>query len=152
MHPLQLFSRCFLGLAVALAGGCGRENSHGLTLAPVKGVVSYQGRPLADAQVAFLPETPGQLPAMGMTDAEGRYELLTIVPGDGASLGKHRVTVTARQMSGAAAGGQAGTIVPGAADAAAPRIPVKYFSFETSGLTAEVKAEGTTANFELTDK
>ena len=137
-----------LALVGAVCAGCGGGNSHGLTLAPVSGVVTYRGQPLVDAQVVFLPETPGQLPAMGITDVQGKYELLTIVPGDGASLGKHRVTVTARQNIAA----PAGPVVPGAGASGAALIPEKYFSFDTSGLTAEVKAEGTIADFALSDQ
>jgi hypothetical protein len=148
MQSLKLVLCLVVAAAGALVVGCGGGNSHGLTLAPVTGLVTYRGQPLADAQVVFLPDTPGQLPAMGMTDAQGKYELLTIVPGDGASLGKHRVTVTARQQSAA----PAEPVAPGTGPTGAPRIPEKYFSFDTSGLTAEVKSEGTTADFALSDQ
>ncbi|MCI0360111.1 MAG: hypothetical protein L0211_16660 [Planctomycetaceae bacterium] len=133
--------------------GCGDANSHGQTLAPVQGMVKYLGQPLVNAQVVFLPDTPGQLPALGITDSSGHYELLTIVPGDGASLGKHRVKVIARGPDKTPAGTAPGTIVAGApVEPGAPLIPEKYFSFDTSGLTAEVKEGGTTVNFDLSDK
>lgn len=142
-----------VALLTIIVSGCGEGNSHGLDLAPVRGTITFRGAPLADAQVVFLPETPGQLPAMAMTDASGHYELLTIVPGDGASLGKHRVSVTAREPDKTPAGGPSAAVLAGApVEPGAPRIPERYFSFDTSGLTAEVKTEGATVNFDLADK
>lgn len=59
---------------------------------PVSGTVRYRGAPVADADVAFI--TPGNSRyAIGVTDGAGAFVLGTFVPGDGAVVGKHRVTV-----------------------------------------------------------
>jgi len=130
-------------LPIAVAG-CGGKDG----LPSVRGTVTYNGKPLPNALVAFAPEAPGSFPASGLTDSNGRYELTTRVPGDGASLGKYRVAVTARgpekERPPGAPGLTAGTTDPGD-----PLIPTKYFAFDTSGLTAEVKPGDNTADFDL---
>src|SRR5688572_7293366 len=107
-------SLLFAGAAMlsAVCGGCG-GNSHGLDLAPVEGTVTFRGAPLPNAQVVFLPDVAGQLPASGVTDNKGHYRLMTIKPGDGANLGKHRVTVTARVPDRELPEGELTTGLPG---------------------------------------
>jgi hypothetical protein len=58
---------------------------------PVKGTVTFQGSPLAEADVAFTPK--GGRPATGRTDAAGRFSLTTFKTNDGAMVGEHIVTV-----------------------------------------------------------
>ena len=76
------------GLALLLIVGCGRGTP--LTM-PVKGIVTFQGSPLAEADVAFTPK--GGRPATGRTDAAGRFTLTTYKTNDGAMNGQHTVTV-----------------------------------------------------------
>ena len=79
---------------VAVAAGCGGEK-----LAPVSGVVTLDGAPLADASVTFQPVAQGGIDAgsgsYAKTDAEGRYTLRTVT-GDrrGAVVGKHVVRIS----------------------------------------------------------
>src|SRR5687768_5348489 len=79
-------------LATPLLCGCGSRGG----LASVRGEVTYRGQPVAGATVVFMRAAPGLLPASGMTDASGRYELMTTAPGDGVQPGKYLVTITAR--------------------------------------------------------
>src|SRR2546423_1205426 len=67
---------CFVALA-----GCGRQ------FVPVEGTVTLDGKPLAGATVAFVPEGPGQ-PASGFTDNEGVFRAGTLAKADGAAPGK----------------------------------------------------------------
>ncbi len=128
----------------AVVAGCRKNDG----LVPVRGTVTYRGNPLPNALVVFMPETPDVLPSSGLTDSNGRYELMTIVPGDGANVGKHRVTITARgpdkERRGAPVGLTGSNTEPGD-----PLIPIKYFMPDTSGLTADVKPGGITADFPL---
>lgn len=86
-------------LALALAG-CGGSLP---AVAPVKGVVTIGGQPLAGATVIFRTTEPvsgfGPLVATGMTGADGRFTLATRVDArrslPGAPVGSHRVTVSA---------------------------------------------------------
>jgi hypothetical protein len=133
-----------------LVGGCGADPD---ALVPVEGTISYRGKPLPNAHVVFMPETAGMLPASGTTDDGGRYELMTSVPGDGARLGKYKVTVTARGPDKQLPANQLTTGLPGSNVAPGdPLIPPRYFMPLTSGLTAEVTADGGPLNFELTDR
>ncbi|MBI3462238.1 MAG: carboxypeptidase regulatory-like domain-containing protein [Planctomycetes bacterium] len=137
-------------LLLLLVGGCGGDSDG---LAPVDGTIIYRGKPLPNARVVFMPETPGALPASGTTDDAGRYELMTSVPGDGARVGKHRVTVTARGPDKLLPANQLTTGLPGSNTAPGdPLIPPRYFMPNTSGLTAEVTAGGATVDFELTER
>jgi hypothetical protein len=122
-----------------LVTGCG--GSDGPEFASVSGTVTWQGKPLSGAQVAFAPETGGKI-AQGVTDSDGGYRLFTIKPGDGALVGKHRVTIVARE--------KAQVSLPGyPTPPAAPRIPEKYFDAQTSELTADVQSGSNTFDFTL---
>jgi len=57
----------------------------------VKGTVTFQGSPLAEADVAFTPK--GGRPATGRTDTAGQFTLTTFKTNDGAMIGEHTVTV-----------------------------------------------------------
>jgi hypothetical protein len=140
-------------VVIALAGamsGCG-TNSGALTLARVSGTVTYKGQPVKNATVVFLPDQQGVRLASGRTDDKGRFELMTEVPGDGVVLGKHRVSITAREPDPALTQEQQSTLLLSGQGVpqGKPLIPVKYFNFETSGLAAEVKSGANTSNFDL---
>src|SRR5262245_29639855 len=66
-------------------------------LVPASGQVLYNGQPLANAQVLTQPVGRGAR-AFGWTDSEGKFSLKTDIRGnyvDGATVGEHRVGVTA---------------------------------------------------------
>lgn len=117
------------GLALCL--GCGGNQAANTVL--VSGVVTYRGKPLADANVVFMPRSGP--PATGVTNGEGKFELTTLDQA-GAVVGAHQVTITPNQ-------GQIDMPLPGQPPAKAKSvIPQKYARGETSGLTADVKADG----------
>jgi len=131
------FSACCLLLGAFLAAvltGCGSSG-----IAPVRGTVEYQGKPLEQGRVGFHPEN-GR-PAFGDLK-DGQFTLTTLEPGDGAVVGLHRVTVHSDEPSD-----------PN--DAFSDRIsliPDRYTKPDTSGLTAEVKPGGNNEfQFTLTD-
>jgi hypothetical protein len=80
--------------ALAAAGlmlcGCGGPNDP----VKVKGVVTFDGVPVAGATVSFLPEREDGRPANAMTEADGSFTLTTFKKGDGALRGAYRVVVT----------------------------------------------------------
>ncbi len=77
------------------AGGCRRGSD--LPLAPVRGVVTHQGKPLSHGEVVFTPMegTPGPQ-AVGRIEPNGAFRMQT---GShwGAAVGRHRVTVHCRE-------------------------------------------------------
>jgi len=121
------------------AAGCGSK----LSLAPVEGKVLYHGKPLEFGRVVFQPQVGP--PATGTIQPDGTFRLTTD-QSDGAVIGKHQVEITCfdSQRPGAPA-------PTGEAGAGQSLIPLKYASFHSSGLTAEVKAANEPFVFDLTD-
>lgn len=78
---------CWLLLICAGCSGDGLEPVY-----PVSGTITFKGKPVEGAIVAFTPNTTGQA-ASGTTDASGVYKLTTRSSGDGALVGKYSVTV-----------------------------------------------------------
>lgn len=114
----------FIGL-----GGCG-----GPTLAPVKGKVTYKGKPLQFGGIMFQPAS-GQ-PARGIIGADGTFTLSTYFDGDGAVVGKHHVRVTCFEGQRPAAG-------PSNVEHSLGKslIPEQYSNYASSELTYEVQAD-----------
>jgi hypothetical protein len=76
---------------VALAG-CGGEH-----LAPVAGRVLFKGSPVDGGTLIFSPLSTEALagrPASAQIGSDGVYTLQTQHPGDGAVVGRHRITFT----------------------------------------------------------
>lgn len=85
------------GAAAVCEVGCSKAPK--LPTVPVSGVVTYNGTPLANAQVAFIPKGGGEAKnANGLTDAEGKFTLQTFIGGStqasGAIPGDYIVTVS----------------------------------------------------------
>jgi hypothetical protein len=137
-----------LGVAVVMALGCAAEAPK---FAPVSGVVTLDGKPLAGATVAFSPiAKPGETNAgdgsSGKTNEKGEYTLTTSRGVPGAQAGQHRVSITilAQQVGASDERRRGGPPVQNT-------IPAKYNA--ESKLSFEVKAPGpNTANFELSSK
>lgn len=98
MHlPKPLYS--VAAVAALFASGCGDE---GYDLAPVSGVVTLDGKPLAGGVIQYQPlggesMSPGPGSA-GVLDSEGRYQLQTQTSPrrDGAVIGTHQVRIYSR--------------------------------------------------------
>jgi hypothetical protein len=123
--------------------GCG---SSGPTLIPVKGRVTLDGKPVADAAVGLIPIEGGPM-ASGVTNADGVFDLSTGNK-SGAVPGKQAVTVTKVEEIGYNKDGSVG-----------PRglrsvwhVPQKYSRRETSGLTAVVSTDGKDLSLELSSR
>jgi len=115
--------------ALPLMIGCG---GGGPETVPVTGTVTYQGKPVEGAEVAFYPKS-GRA-ATGKTDAEGRFELMTASPGDGAVVGEYTVVVTKSEMVADPTNPNSPYKIP------KPLLPARYAAPATSGLTATVEA------------
>jgi len=74
-------------LVTACVVGCSKSE-----MTPVTGVLTLNGQPVADAEVAFNPKTVGRL-AIGRTDSTGHFKLSTGAPDDGAVPGEYTVTL-----------------------------------------------------------
>jgi hypothetical protein len=124
--------------AVLCCTGCGQ--SDGLNLAEAGGKVTYQGKPVPNATVVFMPQDG--LPAIGMTDDEGRFEFNT-GGRPGATVGGGAISVTAVHQSREVTDEEVEKIGGAAFDALLASIrksliPEKYNHPQTSGLTATI--------------
>jgi len=88
-------------IVTALCLGCNTRSS----VVPVSGVITLDGKPLANAYVAFQPVTnAGEKPpgpgSYGNTDANGAYSLRTMDnDSPGAVVGNHRVEINLKVES-----------------------------------------------------
>lgn len=85
-----LYLSCF---ALTLLAGCGSGPADLPDLAPVSGAVTLDGQPLSKAVIQFVPDAGGRS-STATTDDQGHYELLYTSDYMGASLGKHKVTIS----------------------------------------------------------
>ena len=150
---LMLLTVCCFGCS-----GSGTE----VELGRVTGVVTMDGKPLADAVVIFIPENGN--PSTAQTDAAGKYELAHRGNAMGAIFGKHKVRITTgqpptpevdpdadvSQLETATGIGFEETETPKGKAAKKEPIPAKYNTNTT--LTAEVKAGENTFDFKLESK
>ncbi len=98
---MAIISRVAIIVLTAVCLGCGSRSS----VVPVSGVVNLDGKPLANAYVAFQPvATAGEKPpgpgSYGTTDANGAYSLrLMDNDASGAVVGNHRVEINLKVES-----------------------------------------------------
>lgn len=131
--------------------GCGPK---GPTIIPVTGTVTLDGNAVAGASVMFKPiGEAGGNPAMGETDAQGKFRLTTQLetPRDGAIEGEHAVSVSGVRMVGAVANAD-GT----SGDTSQAReewfVPKKYAKPETSELKQTVSKGMASVELKLSSK
>jgi len=143
MHPLRheirLIRPVILAAALVASAGCGRKDG----LVDVSGVVTLDGKPLADAIVQFTAssnEAGYSRPATGRTDASGRYTLEYSTGRSGTRPGGYRVSISTYWPSSLT---NEEKVIPGSPE----KVPEVYSSKST--LTAEVKPDGSEVNFEL---
>ena len=122
------------GLTVAiLICGCSQDPK----LFPVSGTVTFDGAPMPDGDILFIPVDPALGPEPG-TIKDGKYTVK-------AREGKKRVEIRASKILPGGAKGAGGEPVP------EDYLPQKYNSEST--LTAEVKSSGENkVDFPLTGK
>lgn len=133
-----------LAIVISISVGCGESSKY--PLAPVTGVVTLDGEPLADAVVNFQPMASSKDGKVGAgsnarTDEQGRFVLNTIDDHPGAVVAKHRVRIYSYSPESPRVDDT---------DSGPPkeRVPQRYNY--RSKLTFEVPAAGTNeANFDL---
>ncbi|MGQ0636570.1 MAG: hypothetical protein ACT4QC_18305 [Planctomycetaceae bacterium] len=128
-----------------LLGGCGGAQ----TLAPVSGVVLYNGKPIENINVSFTPRK-GR-PAAGASNAGGQFQLRTATENDGAFVGEHVVTIhqlaESPRLTGMSPEMVRGLVSgkrpkPQRQEKDVPSIPAKYHDPASSGLKAVVNKDG----------
>ncbi len=127
---------CALALLTATLSGCGGGEKPKTT---VKGKVTYKGEAVADANVQMQTATTGAA-AAAKTDAAGSYSIEAVL-----TPGKYSVWVIPFEVPPPA------PPPPGYKPVDNPKIPKKYRSGATSGLTFEVKAGANEFNIPMVD-
>ena len=123
-HLAVLVLSAFAAIA---AGGC---SSKGPKLYPVKGRVTFaDGRPVQGGTIEFT-STAERSSSIGQIQQDGTFRLTTNEEGDAALPGPHIVIITQGYVP----------LSSKPAHFHGPRVPAKYSSYETSGLTVEVEA------------
>lgn len=125
---------------------------------PVSGTVKYKGEPVSKGTITFTPGEAGGRTAGGSIEG-GKYALSTTgTPNDGALPGSYKVSVTAvetdtSEMEAIAKGGQFhhDKAFAKAVKTSKKLVPIKYSAPDTSKLTAEVKSQSNTVDFDLPD-
>ena len=128
-----------LAMGMLTLAGCGSGN--GLDTVPIKGEVTYNGKPLTEGTVAYLPVKPGTgRSANGPIGPDGTFSMTTQQRDDGVVKGEYNIVIYAyaphpgepqtREEHEAMA--KAGGIKRGYV------IPEKYVMPETSGLADTV--------------
>jgi hypothetical protein len=157
-------------LTVCCFGCTGGGNE--VDLGTVSGVVTMDGKPLADAIVVFAPAEGN--PSTGRTDTNGSYELSYLGNAKGAILGNHKVSITTGEFLDEAEtidgdtdlanvdlsettaietppdSGESQSRNHSPKDVKKETIPAKYNS--QTELKADVKAGANTFNFDLVSK
>lgn len=145
-------------LLLACAEGCNGKSR--LEVAPVHGRVTYHGQGVPKATVIFHPVDDANDAAKKMRpfaygDAQGNFELKTYVDGDGAPLGKYRVSIVAVSTAPAsrnrkdAPASEAGS-APGQAISIPADISRKFGNVDTAGIEVTVvEGENNLPPFEL---
>jgi hypothetical protein len=142
---LHAYCLCVGALLVALPCGCSRGNQG---LAVVKGKVTYNGKPVPNGTINFLPIDGNKPSATGEIQSDGSYAMKTFLgnrPSDGAVIGQHKVVIVAMVDMASRLPEERIPLPP-------PIVPIKYTSPATSDLTAEVEKKENTINFDLKDE
>ena len=133
--------RAFLGVIGAVfVAGCGPKfnTTPPPKVYPVKGkVLLANGEPVSGGIIKFHPKTTLGAEASSEIGPDGSFQLTTIVKNDGALPGSYTVSVDPYFKGGRP------SKVP------ASRVPQKFLAPETSGVTAEVKAEDNNLTIKL---
>jgi hypothetical protein len=138
MTGCGIIGHAILAVAVSIAAGCGKDNGR----LPLSGKVSWQGRPLENGSIVFVPAAGHRGPKIGAEIVDGSYEIETE---RGATPGVYRVEVwpDTGEHPHSPTDARPGTTTRNPV----ATIPAEYNS--KSRLTAAVSAEQTTFNFEL---
>ena len=121
---------------ILVLAGCAKS---GQPTIPIEGTVTWNGQPLANAQIAFQPVAAGDKgsarPAVGRIDDRGQYFVSTFANGDGAMPGEYTVVVVGRRDQKPVE-----VLTKADHDAMASPIPAIYSDASRSPLKASIPA------------
>lgn len=142
--PLNLF--LVWGLMAILLAGCGGRN--GPERVVVSGVVTYNGKPIPEGAIRFVPSQDSPVPTSGASILNGRY----MVDGKGGvPVGAHRIQIEAFRMVPAPArpGLQGSPHRP--TEVPQQYLPDRYNAKTQLEITIPSGSRAVTKDFDLTD-
>ena len=149
--PIFRGSVC-LALLACLVGCPGGDVGDRPETVPVTGTVTYNGSAVEGAAVTFSPTASGGSASIGTTDGSGKFTLQSQWGSRGAVPGSYKVAISKTEVEGVEEEIEDAPIDDAPPAQVTEHLPEKYKSAKTSGLTAEVKADGDNDfPFDLTD-
>jgi hypothetical protein len=144
-------SEYILAIVVLAAAGCSPSGQ--VKTYPVKGRVTFEGKPMqGGGAISLIPTTDQRgKTAAGTIKPDGSYLLGTYHEADGSMAGEFRVIIfqeTVKEVA-PAADGTAPSAAASSTVAPADRIPVVYASDRQSPLTATIEPKANEINFDL---
>lgn len=149
-----------MGLMIFTAGCSKSEKLNRLPVFKVRGKVTLQGKPVANADITFA-NAEANKSAFGKTDEEGEYQLTTYSSFDGAVAGKHSVSIVhtppVANTPALPSTEDTAYVPPGVGESTLPpapksNVPAKYADAATSGLIAVVNEDNENViDFALTE-
>lgn len=138
-----------LAIICLLVCGCGKSKGRPkIVQIPVTGTVTLDGKPLADADVLFLPPE-GMGGFSGRTSADGSYQLIGVAGGKAVCKGKCSVRISRMLKPDGTA---PAPDEPPANVGATESLPEKYSAAAETALSADVPDGGGKFDFALTSK
>ena len=134
--------RTVLFVLLAASIGCGESGREviPITTASVTGTATFNGKPLENYRVFFYCASDGaNEPATDRIKADGTFTLSVRTPGDGAIVGSNKIWFAYDPPLPEEIPGMEQGIAP---PPATVKLPDKYLSGETSGLTVDVPESG----------
>ena len=135
------------GALLAALGGCGGKG--GPERVVVSGTVTYNGKPLPEGEIRFVPLSTCPVPTSGALIVDGQYRA---EGHGGVPVGTHKIQIEAYRKGAAAS--PAGRRVPPMAapgDGRMQYLPAKYNLNTQLEITVSPGSPPITKNFELTD-
>ena len=141
----QSLAMLILLVATGLFLGCSSKANDKWTrgrppVYPATGQITYNGEPVAEAVVTFQPVDETGRGGSAVTDSEGFFEAQTFDPGDGLTVGTHRVAVHKVQLVDAS-----GNVVTEIREPGGLRekslVPKRYANFEKSKLEVTIEED-----------
>lgn len=140
---MRTLMRLGIVILVLVQVGCGADPNPRAKIekvVPASGTLTFDGKALPSYQVSFRPKDDRR-PATGVTDKDGKFTLGTNAPGDGAPPGECKVAVVWVPPQDDGLGAPIDN--PANLPKAPVKLPKKYESSETSGITMTVPEGGT---------
>lgn len=145
-----LLQSVLLVVSMISFAGCGSDD--GPKMKPIRGEVTYNGKPLTHGRVVYMPKDPtAGRQANGPIQSDGSFVLTTQEAGDGAIHGEYDIVIFSRG-NGAGQAASREEMEAMKRRSSGSNIPDRYMSHETSELSDTVDGEHSgTKTIELTD-